>query len=147
MLSQSKLDKYLICCPQIQGLLRQLVLVPNVDTTNQMCPSSDPQLAALSVPPLLVDLPVGAQQDDRRTTSSGNLQSLHMECDGCQQEFRSLIALLHQCDLSESMQQVSVGLESSCSELLQGQLWFDPLKRGLYLCNGSSWITVLEGNN
>ncbi|XP_017272960.1 thrombospondin-type laminin G domain and EAR repeat-containing protein isoform X1 [Kryptolebias marmoratus] len=96
------------------GLLRQLVLVPNSDATHQMCPSSDPQLAALSVPPLLLDLPVRKQQDDRRLTSS------------------------------ESAQPVSVGLESSCSELLQGQLWFNPLKKGLYVCNGSAWITVLE---
>ncbi|XP_013865211.1 thrombospondin-type laminin G domain and EAR repeat-containing protein isoform X2 [Austrofundulus limnaeus] len=96
------------------GLLRQLVLVPNSDATRQVCPSSDPQLVSLSVPPLLLDLPVRKQQDDRRTTSS------------------------------ESAQQVSLGLERSCSELLQGQLWFNPLKKGLYYCDGSAWITVLE---
>uniref|UniRef100_A0A3B3ULJ8 Thrombospondin type laminin G domain and EAR repeats n=1 Tax=Poecilia latipinna TaxID=48699 RepID=A0A3B3ULJ8_9TELE len=31
-----------------------------------------------------------------------------------------------------------------CSELLRGQLWFNPLKKGLYVCDGSAWITVLE---
>uniref|UniRef100_A0A8C9Y0Q3 Thrombospondin type laminin G domain and EAR repeats n=1 Tax=Sander lucioperca TaxID=283035 RepID=A0A8C9Y0Q3_SANLU len=39
------------------GLLRQLVLVPGLDATHHICPSSDPQLAVLSVPPLLSDLP------------------------------------------------------------------------------------------
>uniref|UniRef100_A0A3B3VT83 Thrombospondin type laminin G domain and EAR repeats n=1 Tax=Poecilia latipinna TaxID=48699 RepID=A0A3B3VT83_9TELE len=87
------------------GLMRQLVLVPNSDASNQLCPSSDPRLAALSVPPLLLDLPVRRRQNERHDTSSGNLP---------------------------------------CSELLRGQLWFNPLKKGLYVCDGSAWITVLE---
>uniref|UniRef100_A0A3B5BIQ6 Thrombospondin-type laminin G domain and EAR repeat-containing protein-like n=1 Tax=Stegastes partitus TaxID=144197 RepID=A0A3B5BIQ6_9TELE len=77
------------------GLLRQLVLVPGSDATHQICPSSDPQLAALSVPPLLFDLPVVRREGDRHVTS-------------------------------------------------YGQLWFNPLKKGLYLCDGTMWITVLE---
>ncbi|KAM4723498.1 thrombospondin-type laminin G domain and EAR repeat-containing protein-like isoform 2-T2 [Anableps anableps] len=93
------------------GLMRQLVLVPNSDASNEICPSSDPRLAALSVPPLLLDLPVRRKQNDRHATSSGRL---------------------------------SVGLERPCSELLRGQLWFNPLKKGLYVCDGSVWITVLE---
>uniref|UniRef100_A0A3B4UN02 Thrombospondin type laminin G domain and EAR repeats n=1 Tax=Seriola dumerili TaxID=41447 RepID=A0A3B4UN02_SERDU len=92
------------------GLLRQLVLVPGSDATRQICPSSDPQLAALSVPPLLLDLPV-------------------MGRDG---------------ESHETEEPVSVGLERSCSELQQGQLWFNPLRKGLYLCDGTAWITVLE---
>uniref|UniRef100_A0A3Q4I623 Thrombospondin-type laminin G domain and EAR repeats a n=1 Tax=Neolamprologus brichardi TaxID=32507 RepID=A0A3Q4I623_NEOBR len=83
------------------GLMRQLVLVPGSDATHQICPSSDPQLAALSVPPLFLDLPATEAR-------------------------------------------VSVGLEKSCSEQLQGQLWFNPLKKGLYLCDSTVWITVLE---
>uniref|UniRef100_A0A3Q3W5M0 Thrombospondin-like N-terminal domain-containing protein n=1 Tax=Mola mola TaxID=94237 RepID=A0A3Q3W5M0_MOLML len=83
------------------GLLRQLVLVPSSDATHQLCPSSEPQLAALSVPSLLSDLPV-------------------------------------------SEREVSVGLERLCSEQLQGQLWFHPLRRSLYLCDGTVWITLLE---
>lgn len=41
--------------PCEQGLLRQLVLVPGSDATQHICPSLMPQLAALSVPPLLLD--------------------------------------------------------------------------------------------
>ncbi|KAF3701055.1 Thrombospondin-type laminin G domain and EAR repeat-containing protein [Channa argus] len=96
------------------GLLRQLVLVPGSDATNQICPSSDPQLSALSVPPLLLDLPVKHSEEEGRLSSH------------------------------DTEQQVSVGLERSCSELLQGQLWFNPLKKGLYLCDGTMWITVLQ---
>uniref|UniRef100_A0A3P8PIZ1 Thrombospondin-like N-terminal domain-containing protein n=1 Tax=Astatotilapia calliptera TaxID=8154 RepID=A0A3P8PIZ1_ASTCA len=96
------------------GLLRQLVLVPGSDATHQICPSSDPQLAALSVPPLFLDLPATGAEDDRH----GNTY--------------------------ETEARVSVGLEKSCSEQLQGQLWFNPLKKGLYLCDGTVWITVLE---
>nr|XP_015825245.2 thrombospondin-type laminin G domain and EAR repeat-containing protein isoform X1 [Nothobranchius furzeri] len=97
------------------GLLRQLVLVPNSDATHQICPSLDPQLAALSIPPLLLDRPVRRKQSDRPKVSS------------------------------EAAQRVSVALERSCSELQQGQMWFNPLRKGLYVCNGSVWITVLEG--
>ncbi|XP_060939269.1 thrombospondin-type laminin G domain and EAR repeat-containing protein-like [Limanda limanda] len=96
------------------GLLRQLVLVPGSDATNQICPSSDPQLATLSVPPLLLDLPITGKETDSHLTSY------------------------------DTEERVSVGLERSCSEMLQGQLWFNPLKKGLYLCDGSVWVTVLE---
>ncbi|KAG7224082.1 hypothetical protein INR49_019817 [Caranx melampygus] len=96
------------------GLLRQLVLVPGLDATRQICPSSDPQLAALSVPPLLLDLPVMGREGDNSLTSY------------------------------EMEEPVSVGLEHVCSELQKGQLWFNPLKKGLYLCDGAAWITVLE---
>ncbi|XP_076013664.1 thrombospondin-type laminin G domain and EAR repeat-containing protein-like [Genypterus blacodes] len=96
------------------GLLRQLVLVPGSDATLQICPSSNPQLAALSVPPLLLDRRI-IEED-----AGGSLPS-------------------HEAD-----ERVSVGLERSCSELLRGQLWFNPLRKGLYLCDGSMWITVLQ---
>ncbi|XP_035023134.2 thrombospondin-type laminin G domain and EAR repeat-containing protein-like [Hippoglossus stenolepis] len=96
------------------GLLRQLVLVPGSDATHQICPSSDPQLAALSVPPLLLDLPITGKEKDSHLTSY------------------------------DTEERVSVGLERSCSEMLQGQLWFNPLKKGLYLCDGTVWVTVLE---
>lgn len=60
-----------------------------------------------------------------------------------------MFACLFDCFLvfitSETEARVSVGLEKSCSEQLQGQLWFNPLKKGLYLCDGTVWITVLEG--
>ncbi|XP_029973422.1 thrombospondin-type laminin G domain and EAR repeat-containing protein-like [Salarias fasciatus] len=94
------------------GLLRQLVLVPGSDATHHICPSSDPQLAALSVPPLLLDLHVPGREGGRRG--------------------------------APSEERVAVGLERSCSELRRGQLWFNPLRKGLYLCDGAAWVTVLE---
>ncbi|KAM3595352.1 uncharacterized protein V6R79_022239 [Siganus canaliculatus] len=96
------------------GLLRQLVLVPNLDATHHICPSSEPQVAALSVPPLLSDLHVTTREDYSDVSSD------------------------------EKEEQVTVGLARSCSKLLQGQLWFNPLKKGLYLCDGTVWIAVLE---
>ncbi|XP_028294144.1 thrombospondin-type laminin G domain and EAR repeat-containing protein isoform X2 [Gouania willdenowi] len=94
------------------GLIRQLVLVPDADATHHICPSSHPRLAALSVPPVLLDMPHQGSEDDRH--------------------------------LSSRDQQVSVGLERSCSDSQQGQLWFNPLRKGLYICDGAMWITVLE---
>uniref|UniRef100_A0A3Q3R2A5 Uncharacterized protein n=1 Tax=Monopterus albus TaxID=43700 RepID=A0A3Q3R2A5_MONAL len=47
--------------------------------------------------------------------------------------------------VKKTEERVSVGSERSCSELLQGQLWFNPLRKALYLCDGTVWITVLEG--
>ncbi|CAJ1073332.1 thrombospondin-type laminin G domain and EAR repeat-containing protein-like isoform X2 [Xyrichtys novacula] len=96
------------------GLLRQLVLVPGSDATHYVCPSSDPQLAALSVPPLLSDLPLKGREGDNHVTPY------------------------------ETEERVSVGLQRLCSEQLQGQLWFNPLKKGLYLCDGTTWVAVLE---
>ncbi|XP_035806234.2 thrombospondin-type laminin G domain and EAR repeat-containing protein-like isoform X2 [Amphiprion ocellaris] len=96
------------------GLLRQLVLVPGSDATHQICPSSDPHIAALSVPPRLLDLPVVRSSSHRHGASY------------------------------DTEERVSVGLERPCAELHQGQLWFNPLKKGLYLCDGTTWITVLE---
>uniref|UniRef100_A0A672Z8Y8 Thrombospondin-type laminin G domain and EAR repeats a n=1 Tax=Sphaeramia orbicularis TaxID=375764 RepID=A0A672Z8Y8_9TELE len=94
------------------GLLRQLVLVPGSDATGHICPSSEPQLTALSVPPLLLDLPITGRKNNDGPTSYER--------------------------------QVSVGLDRSCTPLLEGQLWFNPLRKGLYLCDGSEWITVLQ---
>ncbi|XP_068195489.1 thrombospondin-type laminin G domain and EAR repeat-containing protein-like [Antennarius striatus] len=94
------------------GLLRQLVLVPGSDATHHICPSDNPQLAVLSIPPLLSDLPLMRKED-----------AGHM---------------------STYVERVSAGLEESCSELLQGQLWFNPLRKGLYFCDGKMWIALLE---
>lgn len=59
----------------------------------------------------------------------------------------SLIVRLSLCFDHELSETVEVGLERSCSEPLQGQLWFNPLRKGLYLCDGTVWIAVLEGEN
>ncbi|XP_056282906.1 thrombospondin-type laminin G domain and EAR repeat-containing protein-like [Pseudoliparis swirei] len=96
------------------GLLRQLVLVPGLDVTHQLCPSSDPRLAVLSVPPLLSDLHVTGRGGHDHVSSY------------------------------ETKERVSVGLERLCSELARGQMWFNPLRKSLYLCDGAVWISVLE---
>ena len=134
--------------PHFKGLLRQLVLVPGSDATHQICPSSDPQLSTLSVPPLLLDLPSKDRQGNRHLAPYGDL---HNQFTGNLREYKqgdiSVTHLWHECNLPETEERVSVGLERSCSELLQGQLWFNPEKKGLYLCDGSAWVTVLEGED
>uniref|UniRef100_A0A3B3ZC54 Uncharacterized protein n=1 Tax=Periophthalmus magnuspinnatus TaxID=409849 RepID=A0A3B3ZC54_9GOBI len=42
---------------------------------------------------------------------------------------------------------ISVGLDRPCSEQTQGQLWFNPLKKALYLCDGSHWVTMLQDHH
>ncbi|XP_052344645.1 thrombospondin-type laminin G domain and EAR repeat-containing protein isoform X2 [Oncorhynchus keta] len=96
------------------GLIRQLVLVPGSDATPRVCPSSNPGLAELFVPAVLLDLP--------------------------QKETRSDLTL----PSYESEVRVSVGLEKSCSSLVRGQLWFNPIRRALYLCDGTLWVPMLQ---
>lgn len=150
------LKRYIFSCEQ--GLLRQLVLVPGSDATHFICPSSKPQLAALSVPPLLSDLSVTGKDGDSHVTTYSKLMyflqhvtvspKTDFNCSVC--SFASLIVCLSLCfvpELSEIGERVQIGLERSCSVLQQGQLWFDPVRKGLYLCDGTVWITVLEGEN
>ncbi|XP_019727911.1 thrombospondin-type laminin G domain and EAR repeat-containing protein isoform X1 [Hippocampus comes] len=102
------------------GLMRQLVLVPGSDATRQICPSTRAQLAALSVPPLLLsDVPANGKNAARHLAPYGT-------------------------DVVETEARVSVGLQRTCAEPLRGQLWFNPLRKALYLCDGTSWIPVLE---
>uniref|UniRef100_A0A671TUE0 Thrombospondin type laminin G domain and EAR repeats n=1 Tax=Sparus aurata TaxID=8175 RepID=A0A671TUE0_SPAAU len=97
------------------GLLRQLVLVPGSDATHHICPSSEPQLSVLSVPPLLSDLSVPGSDSDGHATSYGNPQMHFLLWDvRCENKY------------------------------FLGQLWFNPLRKGLYLCDGTTWIAVLE---
>ncbi|XP_056152352.1 thrombospondin-type laminin G domain and EAR repeat-containing protein [Lampris incognitus] len=96
------------------GLLRQLVLVTGSDATRQVCPSSNPRLTALSIPPVLLDLPVTPRGADSYLPK-------------------------YEADV-----RVSVGFERLCAESVRGQLWFNPVRRGLYLCDGAVWIPVLE---
>ncbi|XP_075873845.1 thrombospondin-type laminin G domain and EAR repeat-containing protein [Nelusetta ayraudi] len=101
------------------GLMRQLVLVPCADATHHICPSSKPQLAALSVPLILLDLPVTEREGD------GHLST-------------------HNHKSSKKGRRVEVGPKRSCSEKQQDELWFNPQRRGLYLCDGTAWIAVLQ---
>lgn len=46
------------CSVCVQGLVRQLVLLPGSDATPRLCPTSDPSLAELSVPQVLKSTPL-----------------------------------------------------------------------------------------
>lgn len=46
----------------VQGLLRQLVLLPGSDATPRLCPNSEPSLAELSVPQVLKSTPLEPDQ-------------------------------------------------------------------------------------
>ncbi|XP_031414884.1 thrombospondin-type laminin G domain and EAR repeat-containing protein isoform X3 [Clupea harengus] len=96
------------------GLLRQLVLIPGSDATPRICPSSNPRLAELAVPAVLGQLPVVPPGND---------------------------VLLPPY---ESEVRVTLGSHLSCTGTEKGQLWFDTLKRGLFLCDGASWLPMLQ---
>ncbi|XP_073702464.1 thrombospondin-type laminin G domain and EAR repeat-containing protein [Garra rufa] len=96
------------------GLLRQLVLLPGSDATSQICPSSEPQLSALSVPQALLHLPIKPSSTDL---------PLHPY---------------------EAEVRVTAGVSPPCSHSEEGQLWFNTLKKGLFLCDGIMWLTMLQ---
>ncbi|KAJ8003712.1 hypothetical protein DPEC_G00151160 [Dallia pectoralis] len=101
-----------------KGLIRQLVLVAGGDATPRVCPSSNPRLAELSVPALLLDMPV--KEADVPLPSYGTVPPV------------------------EAGVRVSVGLERSCSDSFVGQLWFHPIRRSLHLCDGALWVPVMH---
>ncbi|XP_037686485.1 thrombospondin-type laminin G domain and EAR repeat-containing protein [Choloepus didactylus] len=95
------------------GLMRQLVLVPGSDATPQLCPSQNPELAVLSIPPILQRL-TGKPEDNE------------------------VLKYPYETDLK-----VTLGPQPRCTKLEDGQFWFDASRKGLYLCMGSRWIPVL----
>ncbi|KAL2088154.1 hypothetical protein ACEWY4_016982 [Coilia grayii] len=96
------------------GLLRQLVLLPGSDATPRICPSSNPRLAELAVPAVLGSLPVANHGNEAITPPH------------------------------ESEVRVIMGLRPACTGVEKGRLWFDAMKRGLYLCDGASWLPMLQ---
>ncbi|KAJ8405352.1 hypothetical protein AAFF_G00318250 [Aldrovandia affinis] len=96
------------------GLMRQLVLLPGSDATSQVCPSSNPKLSVLSVPPALLHLPVQPSENE---------------------------VLMNPY---EANVWVTLGTQPSCTNADQGQLWFDNVKRGLFLCDSVAWVPLLE---
>ncbi|XP_030638704.1 thrombospondin-type laminin G domain and EAR repeat-containing protein [Chanos chanos] len=96
------------------GLLRQLVLLPGSDGTSQVCPSSKPRLAEISVPPVLSDLPV---------KPSGN----------------EVLMPPYEAEV-----RVTMGSSPPCTSTEQGHLWFNTLKKGLFLCDGADWLPMLQ---
>ncbi|KAG7330721.1 hypothetical protein KOW79_004690 [Hemibagrus wyckioides] len=98
---------------QFSGLIRQLVLMPGSDASSRLCPSSDPTLSVLSVPQVLLHLPV---------KPSSNLPLYPYEA-----ELR-----------------VTQYLPPVCISAVAGQLWFSIEKRSLFLCNGTTWVTMMQ---
>uniref|UniRef100_H3B4X8 Thrombospondin type laminin G domain and EAR repeats n=1 Tax=Latimeria chalumnae TaxID=7897 RepID=H3B4X8_LATCH len=96
------------------GLLRQLVLLPGSDATSRICPNPSPKLAVLSVPRILQDLPVKPSENE-------------------------VLKYPYEVNMK-----VTLGSRPLCMKSENGQLWFDTLHRGLYLCDGSSWISMLQ---
>ncbi|KAL1021958.1 hypothetical protein UPYG_G00020410 [Umbra pygmaea] len=100
------------------GLIRQLVLVPGSDATALVCPSSNPSLAELSVPVMLLDLP--EKETDLPLLSHSPQAPLEAEV------------------------KVTLGPERSCSGSIRGQLWFNSIRRALYLCDGVLWVPMMQ---
>ncbi|XP_066478422.1 thrombospondin-type laminin G domain and EAR repeat-containing protein [Tiliqua scincoides] len=96
------------------GLLRQLVLLPGSDATSQLCTGMNFNLAVLSIPKILQDLPV---------KPAGN----------------ELLKYPYEADMK-----VTLGSRPSCTKSESGQFWFNAAQKGLYLCNGNEWISMLE---
>lgn len=138
--------------------MRQLVLVPGADATHHICPSSKPQLAALSVPPILLDLPVPGREGDSHLSTHSNLPMYFVLS---KSQHTTTLSILPFLLFSSSLflpfplwperkppkkgKRVEVGPQLSCSETLQGELWFNPQRRSLHLCDGTAWIAVLQG--
>lgn len=40
---------------------------------------------------------------------------------------------------------VTLGARPRCTKQEKAQFWFNASRRGLYLCNGSTWLSMLEG--
>ncbi|XP_062862344.1 thrombospondin-type laminin G domain and EAR repeat-containing protein [Trichomycterus rosablanca] len=97
------------------GLMRQLVLVPGSDASSRVCPSSDPKLSILSVPQILLHLPI---------TSPANQLPLYP----------------YEAELRVTQR----GAPPLCVRATVGQLWFNTDERALFLCNGTNWITMMH---
>ncbi|XP_043916218.1 thrombospondin-type laminin G domain and EAR repeat-containing protein [Protopterus annectens] len=98
------------------GLLRQLVLVPGSDASSKICPSTNPRLATLSIPQILADIPVKPMDNE---------------------------VLKYPY---EAAMKVTLGSNLPCTKNESGQLWFDTLRHGLYLCDSQEWITMLQAS-
>ncbi|XP_004697356.1 thrombospondin-type laminin G domain and EAR repeat-containing protein [Echinops telfairi] len=97
------------------GLIRQLVLLPGSDATSQLCPSRNAELAVLSIPPILQGL-TGTPEDNE------------------------VLKYPYETDVK-----VTLGSQPRCTQAEDAQFWFDASRKGLYLCIGSEWISVLGG--
>ncbi|NXV99030.1 TSEAR protein, partial [Fregetta grallaria] len=96
------------------GLLRQLVLLPGADATPRICTAMNFKVATLSVPTVLQDLPA--------KPASNEVLKYPYETDT----------------------KVTLGSRPPCNKQEKAKFWFNASRRGLYLCNGSTWISMLE---
>uniref|UniRef100_A0A8C0JA93 Thrombospondin type laminin G domain and EAR repeats n=1 Tax=Chelonoidis abingdonii TaxID=106734 RepID=A0A8C0JA93_CHEAB len=96
------------------GLLRQLVLLPGSDATSRMCTNMNFKLAMLSIPPVLQDLPVKPASNE-------------------------VLKYPYETDMK-----VTLGSRPPCTKNEKAQFWFNASRKGLYLCDGSAWVTMLE---
>ncbi|KAM9127396.1 thrombospondin-type laminin G domain and EAR repeat-containing protein isoform 2-T2 [Pangshura tecta] len=96
------------------GLLRQLVLLPGSDATSRMCTNMNFKLAVLSIPPVLQDLPVKPASNE-------------------------VLKYPYETDMK-----VTLGSRPPCTKNEKAQFWFNASRKGLYLCDGSAWVTMLE---
>ncbi|XP_057194948.1 thrombospondin-type laminin G domain and EAR repeat-containing protein [Triplophysa rosa] len=96
------------------GLLRQLVLLPGSDATSRVCPSSRPSLTELSIPTILSHLPVKTLTND-------------------------VLLPPYETEI-----RVTLGSNPACTGAEQGRLWFDTLKRGLFICDGTRWQSMSQ---
>ncbi|KAM9343936.1 thrombospondin-type laminin G domain and EAR repeat-containing protein [Pholidichthys leucotaenia] len=114
------------------GLLRQLVLLPGSDASSRLCPNQDPSLAELSVPDVLKSIP------------------LRPETHRPVYPYRSSVVLSSNPMFPPFMvpeSRIAIGPPAApprCSESEGGQLWFSPEVRGLFICDGHSWRTLLQ---
>ncbi|XP_059955678.1 thrombospondin-type laminin G domain and EAR repeat-containing protein [Mesoplodon densirostris] len=98
---------------QFTGLVRQLVLLPGSDATLRLCPCRNPELALLSLPPILQGL-TGKPEDNE------------------------VLKYPYETDMK-----VTLGSQPPCTKAEDAQFWFDASRKGLYLCVGSEWVSVL----
>lgn len=47
---------------------------------------------------------------------------------------------------TEAEVRVTAGASPPCGHSEEGQLWFNTLKKGLFLCDGIMWLTMLQGD-
>ncbi|XP_062934005.1 thrombospondin-type laminin G domain and EAR repeat-containing protein [Cynocephalus volans] len=95
------------------GLVRQLVLLPGSDATPRLCPSKNAQLAVLSIPRVLLGVPGRPEDND-------------------------VLKYPYETGLK-----VTLGSRPPCTKVEDAQFWFDASQKGLYLCVGSEWVSVL----
>ncbi|XP_021249884.1 thrombospondin-type laminin G domain and EAR repeat-containing protein [Numida meleagris] len=96
------------------GLLRQLVLLPGADATPRICTAVNYKATTLSIPTVLQDVPAKAVSNE-------------------------VLKYPHGANMK-----VTLGSRPPCTKQEKAQFWFNASQRGLYLCDGSAWISMLE---